>query len=372
MAVVAQERHKMGPPFRADHVGSLLRPQALKDASRGHHAGTLTDDAFRAVQDRCIREAVAMQEQVGLQSITDGEFRRGSWFLGFVEAIEGLTTRDAPFDFHGGGQSKFQTAYAESKLKRTRGITTDEFSFLKATTTRTPKVTIPAPSLVHFLRGDITVSRQAYPDLDEFWADLATIYREELAELGRLGCTYVQLDEVPCAMLCDPRLSASARAGGEDPDALLDTYISAANQAIAGRPAGMTIAMHLCRGNYKGQWMAAGDYEPVAERLFNGAAVDAFFLEYDTERAGGFEPLRFMAADKTVVLGLVSSKTPELEEVDTLRRRIDAASRYVPPERLGISPQCGFASSVGGNPLTIDEQRRKLERVVEVADKVWR
>ncbi len=375
MAVAASGQHAAkagGPPFRADHVGSLLRPQALKDAFRDHHAGKLTDEEFRAIQDRCIREAVTMQEQVGLQSITDGEFRRGSWFLGFVDAIEGLTTRNAPFDFRGGGQARFQTAFVEGKLRRVRGITTHEFSSLRTMTGRTPKVTIPAPSLVHFLRGDVTLSRQAYPDLAEFWVDLTAIYAQELDELGRLGCTYVQLDEVPCAMLCDPQLRAAAAAGGEDPDTLLDTYIAAANQAIAGRPDGMTIAMHLCRGNYKGQWMAAGGYEPVAEKLFNGVAVDAFFLEYDTERAGSFEPLRHMPADKMVVLGLVSSKTAELEPVDTLRRRIDAASRYVPLERLGISPQCGFASSVGGNPLTIEDQRRKLARVVEVAEQVWR
>jgi 5-methyltetrahydropteroyltriglutamate--homocysteine methyltransferase len=252
-----------------------------------------------------------------------------------------------------------------------RGITTGEFSFLKNSTRRTPKVTMPSPSLVHFLRGDVTVSRQAYPDMDEFWADLVAVYREELTELGRLGCAYVQLDDVPCALLCDPELRSSVGAAGHDPEALLDAYLSAANRAIAAHPAGMTIAMHLCRGNYKGQWMARGGYEPVAERLFNEVAVDAFFLEYDSERAGGFEPLRFMPAGKKVVLGLVSSKTPVLEPTDALCRRIDEASGYVPLERLCISPQCGFASSVGGNPLTMEDQRRKLARVVEVAEKMW-
>jgi 5-methyltetrahydropteroyltriglutamate--homocysteine methyltransferase len=360
-----------GPPFRAEQVGSMLRPQMLKDAARDYHGGRIDADTFRHVQDRAIHEAVAMQEEVGLQSISDGEFRRGSWFLGFVEAVEGLTTKDAPFDFHGGGHAKFQTAYTEGKLKRVRGITTDEFSFLRSVTSRTPKVTIPSPSLVHFLRADLTVSRAAYPDMEEFWNDLTAVYQEELAELARLGCSYVQLDEVPCAMLCDPKLRASVAAAGENPDALLDCYISAANRAIAQRPAGMTAAMHLCRGNYKGQWMAEGGYEPVADKLFNATAVDAFFLEYDTERAGGFEPLRLVPADKTVVLGLVSTKTPALEPIDSLRRRIDEASRYVPLERLCISPQCGFASSVGGNPLTIEDERRKLRRVVEVAEKVW-
>jgi 5-methyltetrahydropteroyltriglutamate--homocysteine methyltransferase len=361
----------VSPPFRADHVGSLLRPQELKDASRDFRGGAIDSARFSEIQDRCIREAVALQEEVGLLSITDGEFRRGSWFLGFVEAVEGLTTRDAAFEFLGGNHAKFQAAYVEGKLRRVRGIATEEFSFLRTATTRTPKVTLPAPSLVHFLRSDATVSRQAYPDMDEFWADLVAVYKEEIAELGRLGCTYVQLDEVPCAMLCDPELRTSLAAAGVDPQTLLDTYISAVNQIVASRPAGMTIAMHLCRGNYKGQWMAEGGYEPVADRLFNGAAVDALFLEYDTERAGGFEPLRFMPGDKTVVLGLVSTKTPDLEPVDGLIRRIEEASRYVPLERLCISPQCGFASSVGGNPVSVDDERRKLARVVEVARKVW-
>jgi 5-methyltetrahydropteroyltriglutamate--homocysteine methyltransferase len=348
-----------GPPFRAEHVGSMLRPQELKNAFREFHAARMTVAAFREVQDRCIRQAVALQEEVGLQSITDGEFRRGSWFLGFVDAIEGLTTKAAPFDFHdaAGGTATFETA--------------DEFAFVRSITARTPKVTIPTPSLVHFLLGDRTISRAAYPDLDEFWADLITIYREELRELSRLGCTYVQLDEVPGAMLCDATIRAAVEAAGVDTRKLLDTYIGAVNQVARSRPAGMTIAMHLCRGNYKGRWMAEGGYEPIAEKLFNEAAVDAFFLEYDTERAGSFEPLRLMPAGKTVVLGLISSKTPALEPVDGLRRRIEEASRYVPVERLCISPQCGFASSVGGNPLTIDDERAKLRRVVEVAELVW-
>jgi 5-methyltetrahydropteroyltriglutamate--homocysteine methyltransferase len=361
----------VSPPFRADHVGSLLRPQALKDASRDIRNGAIGKNQFTEVLERSIREAVALQEEVGLQSITDGEFRRGSWFLGFVEAVEGLTTRDAAFEFHGGDQAKFQSAYVEAKLRRVRGIATDEFTFLRTVTKRTPKVTLPAPSLVHLLRGDATVSREAYPNMDEFWADLVAVYREEIADLGRLGCTYVQLDEVPCAMLCDPAVRASLVASGTDPQSLLDAYIAAANQAVAARPAGMTIAMHLCRGNYKGQWMAEGGYEPVAEKLFNGIAVDALFLEYDTERAGGFEPLRFMPDDKTVVLGLVSTKTPHLEPADSLVRRIEEASRYVPLKRLCLSPQCGFASSVGGNPVSVDDERRKLARVVEVAQRVW-
>jgi 5-methyltetrahydropteroyltriglutamate--homocysteine methyltransferase len=362
-----------GPPFHADHVGSLLRPQPLKDAFRDVHSGRIDQNAFRTIQDGCIRDAVAMQEEVGLQSITDGEFRRGSWFLGFVEAVEGLGVTDAPFEFHdgAGGTARFQTACVEGKLRRVRGITTDEFVFVKSLTRRTPKVTLPTPSLVHFLGGDKTVNRTVYPDMDEFWADLIAVYCEELRALAGLGCRYVQLDEVPIAMLCDPDLCRRLKAGGTDPEELLKTYIWAVNQVATQRPDGMTIALHLCRGNYKGRWMAVGGYDPVAERLFGEAAVDAFFLEYDSDRAGGFEPLRFVPASRKVVLGIVSSKTPQLESIDLLKRRIDAASRYVTLDRLGISPQCGFASSVGGNPLTIEEERAKLRRVVEVAEQIW-
>jgi len=361
------------PPFRAEHVGSLLRPRELKDAFRDFHEKRIDDATFRDIQDRCIREAVAMQEDVGLQSITDGEFRRGSWFAGFVDAVDGLTTRAAAFDFrdNAGGTAKFETAYVDGKLRRRRGITTEEFLFVQSITGRTPKITLPTPSLVHFLRGDQTVNRAVYPDLDAFWADLIAIYREELRDLAALGCRYVQLDEVPCAMLCDPALRTSLQERGIDPGALLEKYIWAANQVTESRPAGMTIGMHLCRGNYKGRWMAEGGYEPVAEKLFNDVTVDAFFLEYDTERAGGFEPLRLMPKNKTVVLGLVSSKTPALEPLDVLKRRVEEASRYVALDMLCISPQCGFASSVGGNPLTIEDERAKLRRVVETAAAIW-
>jgi 5-methyltetrahydropteroyltriglutamate--homocysteine methyltransferase len=361
------------PPFRADHVGSLLRPQKLKDAARDFHTGRLDEIRFKHIQDECIVEAVAMQKDVGLKSITDGEFRRGSWFLGFVDAVEGLTTKDALFDFHDaeGGVAKFQTAYVDGKLKRTRGITTDEFSFIKALNAGTPKVTMPTPSLVHFFRGDETVNRSVYPDMEDFWNDLIGIYQAELKALAQLGCTYVQLDEVPCAMLCDPNVRRIASSHGMDPQILLTRYIASVNDIVAARPDGMTIAMHLCRGNYKGRWMAEGGYEPVSERLFSETKVDAFFLEYDSDRAGGFEPLRFVPAGRTVVLGLVSSKTPVLESQDILRRRVDEASKFVPLDQLALSPQCGFASSVGGNPLTADDQRRKLQLVVETAEAVW-
>jgi 5-methyltetrahydropteroyltriglutamate--homocysteine methyltransferase len=361
------------PPFRADHVGSLLRPQALKDAFRDAHRGRLDATALREILEQAIREAVALQESVGLEAITDGEFRRGSWFLGFIQAVEGLTTREARFAFDDGTghQASWQTAYVAGKLRRARGVTTEEFAFVRDLTRRTPKVTLPTPSLVHFFRGEEAVDRTVYPDIKAFWRDLVQVYREELAVLGALGCRYVQLDEVPCAVLCDPKAREATRNAGMEPDALVDRYIDAVNAVVADRPPGMTVAVHLCRGNYKGQWMAAGGYDPIAEKLFGRLAVDALLLEYDSARAGGFEPLRFVPADKTIVLGLVSTKTPVLESADALARRIDAAARYVPLERLAISPQCGFASSVGGNPLTIDDQRAKLALVVEVARRVW-
>ena len=363
----------MAPPFRADHVGSLLRPQELKNAFRDAHLRKIDGNAFREIQDRCIRDAIKLQEDAGMQSITDGEFRRGSWFYGFVQAVEGLTTKDAIFTFHDetGDTVVFQGAYAEGPLKRAKGITTNEFSFVQSLTKRTPKVTMPTPCFMHFFRLAEAVDPKAYPDLDAFWTDLIAVYRAELAALDKLGCKFVQFDEVPIAMLCDPKIRRQTAANGVDAMKLLDKYIEVFNEVAKGKPAGMTITMHLCKGNYKGHWMAEGDYEAISERLFNGANVDTFFLEYDSERAGGFEPLRNVPKSKNVVLGLISSKTPQMESVDALRKRVDDATRYISLEQLGVSPQCGFASSVGGNPLTIDDERRKLALVVELARKIW-
>lgn len=361
------------PPFRAEHVGSLLRPQELKNAFRDVAQSKIDQATFNEIQDRAIRDAIAMQEEAGLQSITDGEFRRGSWFYGFVQAVEGLTTKDAIFDFHdsGGGRATFQAPYVAAKIKRARGITTEEFAFVRDATRRTPKVTMPTPSCVHFFRGNDSVSKDAYRHLEDFWNDLFAVYREEIAALAAMGCTYVQLDEVAIAMLCDPKIRATVSAAGLDPERLLDTYISAINFSVAGRPPGMTIGLHLCKGNYKGHWMAEGSYEAVSAQLFGETDVDVFFLEYESERAGGFEPLRHVPEHKKVILGLISSKRPELEPLDVLKRRVEQASQYIDIDRLGVSPQCGFASSVGGNPLSIDDERRKLARVVELADAVW-
>ncbi len=363
----------MSPPFRADHVGSLLRPRPLKDAFRAYGAGALPDEEFREVLQGCVRRAVALQEEVGLRSITDGEFRRTAWSTGLLDALEGLSPAESRFEFtdEAGDVVRWNACCATGRVRRRRGITTDEFTTVRALTRLTPKVTMPAPSFLHFFRGPESFTTEAYPDVDAFWADVEATYRNELADLARLDATYVQIDEVPLAMLCDPDVREKVERMGEDPERLKGRYIDAVNNALAGRPASMTVAMHLCRGNLRGHWMAAGGYDAVAERLFAGADVDAFFLEYDSERAGGFEPLRFVPPGKTVVLGLVSTKTPVLEPADDLRRRIDEAAKVLPLESLALSPQCGFASTVGGNPLTEDDQRAKLSRVVEVAQAVW-
>jgi 5-methyltetrahydropteroyltriglutamate--homocysteine methyltransferase len=363
----------MAPRFRADHVGSLLRPQELKNAFRDAAQKKISDSELSEIKDQSIREAIRMQEECGLKSITDGEFRRGSWFFGFVQAVDGLTTKESIFDFRDdhGGHATFQTAYVAAKLKRNWGITTDEFAFVKANTKGSPKVTMPTPSLVHFFRLDQATDKSAYPRMEEFWADLIAVYRAELAALEKLGCSFVQLDEVPIAMLCDPSIREKVKNAGADSDKLLATYIDAINQIGATKPASMTLGMHLCKGNYKGHWMAEGGYEAISERLFNECAVDTFFLEYDSARAGSFEPLRHVPKAKNVVLGLISSKSPDLEPLDQLRRRVDEAGRYISLDQVGVSPQCGFASSVGGNPLTIPDERKKLERVVQLASAVW-
>ena len=358
------------PPFHAEHIGSLLRPAELKAAYRARAEGKLDAAGLDAVVARCIVDAIRLQEEAGLESITDGEFRRGSWFLGFVQAVEGLSTRPALFNFQG-DHGAWECAYAHGKVKRTGSITVDEFKFVHAHTHRTPKVTMPTPSAVLFYRGEEAADRKVYPRLEALYDDLVEVYRAELRELAAAGCSYVQLDEVPLAMLCDPAVRAQAKKRGDDPAALIKLYVDLINAVVAGRPKGMTIGLHLCRGNYKGQWMAAGGYAPVAEELFGRAGVDAFFLEYDTERAGDFAPLAAIPRDKKVVLGLVSTKTPETPSAEDLVRRVEAAAKIVPLERLAVSPQCGFASSVGGNPVTLADERKKLGLVADVARRIW-
>lgn len=361
------------PPFRAEHVGSLLRPDRLRRAFRQASAGEITTADFCAVQDDCIREAVRLQESVGLRAVNDGEFRRTSYWSHVVEGVDGLDVAPARFRFHDdcGHDTAFLSPRVTGWLRRVRPLSGPEYDFVAAATRRTVKVTLPSPPTMHFWAEAGSARRAGYASKDAYFADLARVYREELADLAARGCTYVQLDEVPLAMLCDPHIREAVWGDGQDPDALIDRYIGLVNSALRDRRPEMTVAMHLCRGNFKALWLAEGGYEALAERLFGEVTVDTYFLEYDTARAGGFAPLARVPAPKQVVLGLVSSKTPALEPVDTLRRRIDEAARYVPLERLALSPQCGFASAVSGNPVTEADQRRKLARVVETADKVW-
>ncbi|MGH3565048.1 MAG: 5-methyltetrahydropteroyltriglutamate--homocysteine S-methyltransferase [Pseudonocardia sp.] len=359
--------------FHAEHVGSLLRPPALRAAFRRRRDGLISESDFATVQDDAIRDAVALQEGAGLHAITDGEFRRSSYWAHFVTAVDGLDIAPALFEFTdaAGGRMAFTAPLVTGRLRRLRLISGDEFVFLCTATERTPKITMPSPSTMHFWRGPEAIEPGAYPSVEELFADLVVIYREEITELAQLGCTYVQLDEVALAMLCDPAVRETVRRRGEDPEVLVDLYLSAVSDVVADRPAGMVAAMHVCRGNYKGHWMAEGGYEPVAEKVFGRSGVDALFLEFDSPRAGDFAPLRYVGEDTRVVLGLVSSKDPRLESREDLLRRIEDASRYVSVERLGISPQCGFASTVAGNPVTEDDEKRKLALVVEVAQEVW-
>lgn len=355
----------MPPPFRADHIGSLLRPKKLREAFRKHAAKEIDDSAFRAIQDEAIRDVVRLQKDCGLQVITDGEFRRISYWEKFVRLTGGLEVRDAVFTFHdsGGHESKFTAPYVSGKVSRGRPITLDEFAF------DNQKITMPAPSTMHFYR--FTDWGNAYDDAEAFFADLGSVYQAEFADLAKAGCRYVQLDEVAVAILCDPAAREKVKAGGEDPDRLVDLYIDAINQAVKNRPPQMTIGVHVCRGNYKGMYLSEGGYDSVAEKFFSRTDVNHFLLEFDTPRAGGFAPLRFVPKTKGAVLGLVSSKTPVLEKMDILRRRTDEASRYIDSARLAISPQCGFASTMGGNPLTEADERAKLKLCVDAARAIW-
>ncbi len=363
----------MAPPFRAEHVGSLLRPRRLKDVARAFGAGEATRSEYEQVLASEIARAISLQEEVGLDVITDGEFGRSSWFGFFFERLEGFTLQPSLFTFtdHEGRRYEWMTAYTSQKMRRPHPIAVDEFRRVASLTSRTPKANLPAPSALHFFRGDGCRDPEVYPDLEEWWADVVDIYRAEIRDLAAAGCTYLQLDEVPLAMLCDRGIAEQLRELGVDPDALIDRYIDVTNQVLEARPDSMTVAMHLCRGNFRSRWMASGGYDPIAERLFGGLGVDAFFLEYDTERAGDFSPLRHVTDDKMVVLGLVTTKSPTLENPDDLAARIEEAGRFVPLERLAISPQCGFASVAGGNLLTEEDERRKLQLVVDTARRVW-
>lgn len=361
------------PPFRADHVGSLLRPTELLNARYAEGKEKPSAEDLRALEDKHIPDAIALQEKLGFQTITDGEFRRASFRSPVVSRIDGFTTvpqepiwaaRDATGRSHPLGDAPV----AISKIRRTRGIATDEFEFIQARTDRTPKIALPAPSYHFFYRQP---DKSAYPDPEEYLDDLVNVYREELAELGSLGATYVQFDEVIQAYMCDQTIRQALAARGDDYKNLSALYVALINRIIDGRPDNMTIAVHFCRGNSMGRWVAEGGYDAIAEIVFGGLKADALFMEYDSPRAGDFAPLRYVTDDKVVVLGLISTKTGELEGKDDVKRRIDEATKLVPLERLCISPQCGFASRDKGNPLTVDDQIAKLSLVIDVATDIW-
>ena len=346
---------------RADHIGSLLRPRKLREAFR-----TLSGKALRAAQDEAIRDAIQLQRDCGLDVLTDGEFRRISYWEKFVRLTKGLEVRDAVFTFHdaAGHESKFTAPYVSGRVSRAEPITLDEWGLGNT------KITMPAPSTMHFYR--FTDWGSAYDRAEAFFKDLGKVYQAEIADLAARGCRYVQIDEVAVAILCDPAARAKVKAAGEDPDRLVDLYVDAINEAVRERPKGMTVGVHVCRGNYKGMYLSEGGYDSVAEKFFGGTNVDHFLLEFDTPRAGGFEPLRHVPKKKGVVLGLVSSKTAQLEKLDDLRRRADEAAKYVDASRLAISPQCGFASTMGGNPVTEADERAKLRLCVEAARQIWK
>jgi 5-methyltetrahydropteroyltriglutamate--homocysteine methyltransferase len=366
------------PPFRADHVGSLLRPPRLHEARAEHAAGRLDADELRAVEDEAIRAIVRRQEEIGLQSATDGEFRRASWHMDFIYQLDGITHEAGHISvkFHNEqGDIEFTPAalHVEGKLGVSTTIFGDAFRFLQETvTTAVPKLTIPSPSMVHYRGGKAAIDPRVYADMDAFWADLVAAYREEVRRLGELGCTYLQFDDTSLAYINDPHQREYVASIGGDPERQHVEYIRHINEALAARPEGMSITTHACRGNFQSSWAAEGSWDYVAEALLNELDVDGFFMEWDDERSGGFEPLRFLPkGDKHVVLGLVTTKRGELEAKDELKRRIEEASRYAPIEQLCLSPQCGFSSTVEGNALSADEQWAKLRLIVEVAEEVW-
>ena len=369
---------RTAPPFRADHVGSLLRPPELLRARDDAAAGRISPEELRAVENDAIRTAVRMQENVGLRAATDGEFRRSSWHMDFIYALDGISTADdkVKVSFHNAqGDIEFMAAalHVDGRVGVSETIFGDAFAFLQgAVDAAVPKLTIPSPSMVHYRGGRAAIDEAVYPDLEEFWSDLTAAYREELRRLGDLGCTYLQLDDTSLAYLNDPEQRRYVASIGGDPDAQHVEYIRHINEALVGRPQGMSVTTHMCRGNFRSSWVADGGYEHVAEALFHELEVDGYFMEWDDERSGGFEPLRLVPPGaKQVVLGLVTTKRGALESKDDLKRRIDEASRHVALDQLCLSPQCGFSSTVEGNALSYDEQAAKLALIVEVADEVW-
>jgi 5-methyltetrahydropteroyltriglutamate--homocysteine methyltransferase len=366
------------PPFRADHVGSLLRPEKLLRARDEFAAGQISAEQLRAIEDDAIRDVVRMQRDVGLQSATDGEFRRASWHMDFIYQLGGIEKVAGDITVHfrnADGEVDFKPAAiaVTDRVRLERTIFAEDFKFLQGIVGDgvTPKLTIPSPNMVHYRGGRAALDPSVYPDVDQFWADLASAYADQVRAIAELGCSYLQFDDTSLAYLNDPAQREAMQKRGEDSAHLHETYVRNINNALAGRPAGLAITTHLCRGNFRSSWAAEGGYDFVAEALFGGLDVDGFFLEYDDARSGGFEPLRFVAPGKMVVLGLVTTKRGQLESKDELKRRIDEASRYVPIEQLCLSPQCGFSSTVEGNVVTYSDQVAKLELIVETAAEVW-
>jgi len=368
-----------GPPFRADHVGSLLRPPELLRARQEHQGGRLSAEELRRVEDQAIRDVARMQQEIGLQGVTDGEFRRGSWHMDFLYQIGGVAKTDQTLRIQfrneaGPVEAALGAFRIGRRLSLDKPIFAEDFAYLKsvAPAGTVAKLTIPSPSMLHYRGGRAVIDQAAYPEMDAFWYDLAEVYRKEIAGLAALGCTYLQLDDTSLAYLNDPAQRAYVTSIGGDGDNQHLTNIRLINAALAGKPPGITVCTHMCRGNFRSSWVAEGGYDHVAEALFGELTVDGFFLEYDDARSGGFEPLRFVPREKKrVVLGLVTSKRSALESKDELKRRIDEAAKYVPLDQLCLSPQCGFSSTVDGNALTIEEERAKLRLVVDTAREVW-
>jgi 5-methyltetrahydropteroyltriglutamate--homocysteine methyltransferase len=365
------------PPFRADHVGSFLRPAKLKEARARSQRNAIGADELKLIEDEAIRDIVKMQEDLGFKVVTDGEFRRNQWHLDFIQQIANVKVVEAQLKVH------FHTHEGDievappgikvvGKVGRPHGIFVEHFKQLKAMAHVTPKMTIPSPSILHFRGGRDAIDKTAYPEMQDFYTDLAKVYSEEVRDLAAAGCTYLQIDETNFAYLCDPALRQQVRDNiHEDPDKLPHVYAKLLNGAIAGKPKDMTTCIHICRGNNQSAWVAEGGYDPVAEVLFNEVNVTGFFLEYDDERSGGFEPLRFMPKGKVAVLGLVTTKAGKLETKDAIKRRIDEAAKFLPLEQLALSPQCGFSSTIEGNKLTVGEEIAKLKLVIDVARDVW-
>ncbi|HXS40663.1 MAG TPA: 5-methyltetrahydropteroyltriglutamate--homocysteine S-methyltransferase [Stellaceae bacterium] len=366
------------PPFKADVVGSMLRPEAIFIAREKRERGEIDAAALHKIESAAIEDVVALQKSVGLKTCTDGEFHRRHWFLDFLEKIDGIEAKGGlAVKFHNeSGDIEFSPPRFEvhAKMKRSRPLSAEDFAELKPVAARhglVPKQPIPSPTLVHMRGGRAAIDGAVYPDMGTFVADLVAVYRAEIKALYDAGCRYLQIDETNLPYLCDPKLRATVTNIGEDPEKLPAFYVGMLNSVVKDKPADMTVVMHLCRGNHESAWVAEGGYDPVAEVLFGELAIDGFFLEYDSPRAGSFAPLRYLSKNKTAVLGLVTTKKPQLESKDELKRRIDEAAKIVPLERLALSPQCGFASTIRGNALTVDDEKRKLALVVETAREVW-